>query len=91
MPGEQRAQAGALAADARQGIDVGTHVGASTAVDGRNVETEDVVLARKLDRLVVESVFQVAEVLDRTDLPAERIDVGEQLVAGVGIHHRSDT
>src|SRR5262249_44312260 len=85
VTGEEGADAGALAADAGQGAGVGHGVGAAAAVLDRHRHAEDVVLAGQRQYLVVEAVFDVAQLLDGADFLAERLDVVEQfLLVGRG-------
>ena len=78
MPREQRAHAGALAADARDRGRVGGGVGAAPAVLLRHRHAQDVVLAPQRDDRLVVAVLQVAQILERPYFPAVGLDVGQQ-------------
>src|SRR5205807_3819840 len=85
VPGEEGAHAGPFAANAREGLDVGDGVGAAPAVGGGDGHGEQVVFARQGDDLIVVAVLDVAQLLDRTNLLAERLDVLQQaLLVGWG-------
>jgi hypothetical protein len=87
VAGEEGADAGALAADAHQGAQIGDGVGAAAAVLDRHGHGEDVVLFGQGDDLVVVLVFDVTEFLVRPDLLAEGLDVVEEAFAIVRFHH----
>src|SRR5687768_16769791 len=86
MPREERANAGAFTADARESTKIGDGVGSAAAILSRRQHAEDVVLAGQRRNLIVELVFEITEFLNGTDLFAECIHVGEEFLA-VGRGH----
>ena len=71
-------------------VQVGDRVGPAAAVLGRRRHAEEVVLLRQRDDLVVEPVLDVAQFLERADLLAEGLDVGEEFFL-VGGGHLADS
>ena len=78
MTGEKRAHAGALPADADEGVQVRHRIGAAAAVGRIDVDTEEIVLAGQWQDAVVETVLHVTEFFGGADLFAEGPDVGRE-------------
>src|SRR5262249_35306236 len=83
---EEGANAGALAADARQGAGIGDGIRPASAVLDRHRHAEDVVLASQRQHVVVEKIFDVAKLLNRSNLLAERLDVVQELLLVGRVH-----
>ena len=78
MTGEQRPQAAAFLSNARQRLQVSHRAGPPSAVLLRYEHAQQVVLLRQWNRLVVKLMLQITELLDRPNLAAKGLDVGEK-------------
>ena len=86
MAGKECPHAGSFSSDAGEGAGIGHGVRPPAAQLHRHRHRQELIFARQGDDLVVVSVLDVTELLDRPQLFTEGVDIVQQRLLIRGVH-----
>lgn len=86
MTGEERSHSGSLAADASQCLGIADGIDPSATVFDRHQHPQQTMPPGQGNHLIVEAMFEIAQLFDRANLLAERFDIRQQWVLFVKGH-----